>query len=151
MAVASVGDRATAETEITADSIETFAELSGDTNPLHLDEEYAAETTFGRRIAHGILTAGVISAALATLPGDVIYLEQQLEFEAPVFPGDTVVGTALVTEQLGGDRLCVETTATVPEREKTVLSGEAIVLSVPHNDGCRHLPDRSATGGAIDR
>lgn len=134
MPVATPGDRATVETEITTETIETFAELTGDSNPIHLDPDYAAETTFEGQVAHGILTAGVISAAVAELPGDVIYLAQDLSFEAPVFPGDVVRGTATVEEVLEGDRLRVTTTASVPDRDATVITGEAVVLSVPHED-----------------
>lgn len=137
MPVATTDDTATAERTITADAIDAFAEISGDHNPIHTDETYASETMFGGRIAHGILSAGVVSAALAELPGDVIYLSQDLSFEAPVRPGDRVVATATVVEELGGDRVRVETTASVPDRDggeepETVLTGEAVVLSVLH-------------------
>ncbi|WP_424015542.1 MaoC family dehydratase [Halorubrum xinjiangense] len=134
MPVATVGETATHEVAITEETIETFAKLSGDENPIHLDDEYAAETMFGGRVAHGILSAAVVSGALARLSGDIVYLSQDLSFEKPVFPGETVEATVRVTEDLGNDRLAVETTATVPERDERVLSGEATVLSVPHGD-----------------
>jgi 3-hydroxybutyryl-CoA dehydratase len=88
---------------------------------------------FGGRIAHGMLSAGAISAALAALPGDVIYLSQDLSFENPVRPGDTVEASVEVVEALGGDRLRVETVADVVDGDR-VLSGEAVVLSVPHEE-----------------
>ena len=77
----------------------------------------------------------MVSGALARLSGDIVYLSQELSFEHPVFPGETVEATVHVTDDLGGDRVAVETTATVPERDERVLSGEATVLSVPHEDG----------------
>jgi 3-hydroxybutyryl-CoA dehydratase len=86
---------------------------------------------FGGRIAHGMLSAGPISAALADLPGDVIYLSQDLVFENPVYPGDTVTATVEVVEDLGNDRIRVDTSAETDDGE-TVVSGEAVVLSVPH-------------------
>ncbi|VTT85840.1 MaoC family protein [Halorubrum sp. DM2] len=135
MPVATVGETATHAVSITDETIETFAALSGDENPIHVDDEYATETMFGGRVAHGILSAAVVSGALARLSGDIVYLSQDLSFENPVFPGETVEATVRVTDDLGGDRLAVETTATVPERDERVLSGEATVLSVPHGGG----------------
>lgn len=134
MPVASVGDESRSRTTLTAEDVDAFATITGDDNPIHLDDEYAADTMFGERIAHGILTAGVISAAIADLPGDAIYLSQDLRFENPVGLGDRVVATATVEETLGGDRIRVETVARVPDRDEVVISGEAVVLSAPHED-----------------
>ena len=131
MPVATVGETAVNEVSITEEMLPAFAELSGDTNPIHLDDEYAAETMFGGRVAHGMLGAGVVSAALASLPGDIVYLDQDCSFEAPVRPGDTVEARATVAEELGGDRLRVETVASVDG--EPVIEGEATVLSVPHD------------------
>jgi 3-hydroxybutyryl-CoA dehydratase len=129
MPVASVGDTAEASITVTEQTIEAFADLTGDHNPIHEDPEYASETMFGGRIAHGMLSAAPISAAAADLPGDIIYLSQDLTFENPVYPGDTVTATVEVVEDLGGDRVRLDTTA---ETDETVVSGEAVVLSVPH-------------------
>lgn len=131
MAVASPGDTASASIKVTGDVIDRYADLVGDHNPIHLNDEYASETMFGGRVAHGMFSAGVVSAALAALPGDIIYLEQDLEFTKPVRPGDTVTATVEVIEDLGSDRLRVDTIAETDER---VLQGEAVVLSVPHDD-----------------
>lgn len=131
MPVAGTGDTASAAVDVTEDDIQTYADLVGDQNPIHTNPEYAAETMFDGPIAHGMLSAGVVSAALADLPGDVIYLSQDLSFERPVRPGDTVTATATVVEELEGDRVCVETVA---ETEEPVVTGEAVVLSVPHDD-----------------
>ncbi|WP_232685705.1 MaoC family dehydratase [Halobacterium zhouii] len=129
MPVAAVGDTTTSAVTVTEETIEAYADLSGDHNPIHEDDGYASETMFGGRIAHGMLSAAPVSAALADLPGDIVYLSQDLTFENPVFPGDTVTARVEVTEELGGDRLRVETVA---ETDETVVSGEAVVLSVPH-------------------
>ena len=135
MPVATVGKTATYAVSTTEETIEAFAALSGDENPIHLDDEYAAETMFGGRVAHGTLSAAVVSGALARPSGDIVYLSQELPFEDPVFPGEAVEVTVRVTDNLGGDRVAVETTATVPERDERVLSGEAMVLSVSHENG----------------
>ncbi|MFW6003178.1 MAG: MaoC family dehydratase [Halanaeroarchaeum sp.] len=133
MPVATPGDTATAERTITTADIRQFADITGDHNRIHTDEAYADETLFGGIIAHGMLSAGVISAAVAKLPGDVIYLTQDLQFEAPVRPDDRIVGEATVVEDLGDDRLQVETVASVPDRNvDPVIDGEATVLSIPH-------------------
>jgi 3-hydroxybutyryl-CoA dehydratase len=131
MPVATVGDAATASMVVTDETIAQYAALTGDENPIHTDDDYAAETMFEGRIAHGILSAGAISAALAALPGDVVYLSQDLRFENPVRPGDTVEASAEVVEVVGGDRVRAETVADVVDGER-VLSGEAVVLSLEH-------------------
>ncbi|WP_416839984.1 MaoC family dehydratase [Haloferax sp. DFSO52] len=128
MAPATVGDTARATLDVTTDRIEAFADVTGDTNPLHLDDEHAAASMFGGRIAHGMLTAGAVSAALGDLPGEIVYLSQDIEFVNPVRPGETVTVTATVVEALGDDRIRVETVA---ETTETVLTGEAVVLSLP--------------------
>ncbi|EFW93538.1 MaoC family protein [Haladaptatus paucihalophilus DX253] len=129
MPVASVGDSETATLELTQERIDRFAALTGDENPLHVDADYAEDGLFGGRVAHGALTASVVSAALAALPGDIVYLSQNIDFENPVRPGETVSATATVTEDLGTDRLAVEISA---ETDREVLSGEATVMSLPH-------------------
>ena len=134
MPVASVGETASHEVQVTAEAIDAFAELSGDDNPIHLDDAYAAETMFGGRVAHGMLSAAAVSAALASLPGDIIYLEQELTFDAPVRPGEAVRAAVEVVEDLGGDRLRVRTEAFVDARDERVLDGEATVLSLAHEE-----------------
>ncbi|USZ69080.1 MaoC family dehydratase [Halorussus salilacus] len=130
MPVATVEDTAEATLTVTEGLIDDYADLTGDDNPIHRDAEYASETLFGGRVAHGMLSAGVVSAALADLPGDIVYLSQDLDFENPVRPGQTVTATATVVEDLGDDRIRVETVAETDEER--VLSGEAVVLSLPH-------------------
>ncbi|MFP5401531.1 MAG: MaoC family dehydratase [Gammaproteobacteria bacterium] len=106
-----------------------FAGVSGDTNPVHLDQEFAASTMFGGRIAHGMLSAGLISAVFGTrLPGPgCIYLSQNLKFKAPVKIGDTVVARVTVKELKTEKRRAVfSTVCTVGAT--VVLDGEAELL-----------------------
>ena len=130
MPVAEIGDTSTVEKEITEDVIADFAEVSEAFNPVHTDPEYAEETMFGGRIAHGMISGALISAALADLDGDIIYLSQDLQFQDPVFPGDTVTATVEVEDIDDDDRLHVDTTATVDDN--AVVSGKAVVLSMEH-------------------
>lgn len=122
----SVGDSIRFSKAITQEDIERFASASGDTNPIHLDDEWADATRFNGRIAHGVLVAGLISAALARLPGSVVYLSQDLEFRAPVRIGDTVTANAEIVEELGGGQYRIRTT--VLKDEEIVIDGEAVVL-----------------------
>ena len=123
-----VGMSATFSKTITEADIVLFAGVSGDTNAIHINEEYAATTAFKGRIAHGMLSASVISAAVANrLPGPgAIYLNQQLNFLAPVRPGDTVHATIKVREVVAErGRVVLETTCSV--KGIMVIDGEALV------------------------
>jgi 3-hydroxybutyryl-CoA dehydratase len=116
------------------EDIAAFAALSGDTNPVHLDEEYAAGTRFKVRIVHGLLTASYISTVLGTkLPGaGAIYLSQTLNFRAPVYHGDTVTALVEVTEMIEEkSRIVLACTCHVGER--LVLDGEARLM-VPRRE-----------------
>jgi 3-hydroxybutyryl-CoA dehydratase len=125
-----VGDTASLTKTITDADIHAFAELSGDRNPIHLDDEYAANTRFGRRIAHGMLAASLISTVLGTeLPGiGTVYLSQTTQFLAPVYPGDTV--TARVTVRKIRDDKPIVTLETICENQRgeVLIKGEAVVL-----------------------
>ncbi|WP_254532317.1 CBS domain-containing protein [Natrinema gelatinilyticum] len=123
----SVGDSARFTKSISEDDVETFAEVTGDTNRLHLDADYAAETRFGKRIVHGVLANGLISAALARLPGLTIYLSQESSFRAPLSIGERVTAVCDVVEDLGRAKYRIETTV-VNGDETTVLEGGAVVL-----------------------
>jgi 3-hydroxybutyryl-CoA dehydratase len=114
---------------VTEADICLFAGVSGDTNPVHLNQEFAATTSFGGRIAHGILTASFISAVIGTkLPGPgCIYVSQTLRFKAPVKAGDTISAEVKVREIVAEKRRVVlDTVCSVGGR--TVLDGEAVVL-----------------------
>jgi len=130
MAVASVGDTASAELEVTRDDVERFAALTGDDNPLHVDPDYASDGVFGEPVAHGMLTASALSAALADLPGDVVYVSQDLAFTRPVMPGETLTAEVEVVEELPDDRLRVRTMASGDEGR--AIEGEAVVMSLAH-------------------
>ena len=125
------GDKASRATTITDEMIRTFAELTGDSNPVHLDEAYAASTRFGRRIAHGMIAAGLISAALANdLPGPgTVYLSQTLQFKAPVYPGDTITTTIEVKNVRADKPIVTLGTVCKNQEGKVVLEGEAVVLA----------------------
>jgi acyl dehydratase/CBS domain-containing protein len=127
-----VGDGVSFAKTVSEADVEAFAQASGDTNRLHLDEEYAAGTRFGRRIAHGTLVAGIISAALARLPGMVVYLSQDTSYLGPVDVGDRVTAECTVVEQVGESRYRLTTEATVDG--ETVVDGEAVVLVDPLPD-----------------
>jgi 3-hydroxybutyryl-CoA dehydratase len=119
-----VGSRAERTFPVDAARIEAFADVSGDRNPVHLDEEYAAGTRFGGRVAHGMLTAAFFSGLLANdLPGPgTIYLGQTLRFTAPVRPGDEV-------------RCEVEVTALDEARGRATLATRAYVGDTLVADG----------------
>lgn len=123
----SVGEEFTFAKTLTETDIEQFAEATGDTNPLHLDAEYAGATRFGGRIAHGVLTTGVVSAAIARLPGMPVYLEQNARFTAPVHSGERVTATIEVVEQETIDQFRLSTVVTDEDGE-IVLDGDALVL-----------------------
>lgn len=124
------GDKASRITTITDEMIRLFANLSGDNNPVHLDDDYAQTTRFGRRIAHGMIAAGLISATLANdLPGPgTVYLSQTLQFKAPVFPGDTITTTVEVKNVRPDKPIVTLTTFCKNQDDKVVLEGEAVVL-----------------------
>ena len=118
------------ERQITQNDIVLFSQVSGDKNPVHLDEEYAQQTIFGKRIAHGMLTASLISAVIAEhLPGHgTVYLSQTLKFVRPVLPGQIVTTTVLVTHiEYSNRRVTLDCKSEVDE--KIVLAGEALVLA----------------------
>lgn len=124
-----VGQTATLAKTITDADILMFSAVSMDTNPIHLNEEAARETRFGGRIAHGMLSAALISAVLGTtLPGPgAVYLGQTLRFKAPVRPGDTVRATVAITD-LNPERKRATLRTTCLVKETVVIEGEASVL-----------------------
>jgi acyl dehydratase len=124
------GETASRTMTITDELIRRFAELTGDTNPVHLDDDYAAGTGFGRRIAHGMIAAGLISATLANdLPGPgTVYLNQTLKFKLPVYPGDTVTATVEVLSVRPDKPIVTLSTVCTNQSGNVVLEGEAVVL-----------------------
>ena len=112
---------------ITEADIMRFAEVSGDFNPVHVCEEYAKKTSFGGRIAHGMLVAGLISAAVAKLPGLVIYLSQTIKFLKPVRIGDSITATAEVIDKDDTKGILELKTTCLNQDNETVVSGESSV------------------------
>ncbi len=126
-----IGASASRTTRITADLVATYAQITGDSNPVHLDEAYAAQTRFGRRIAHGMYTASLLSAVLANdLPGPgTIYLGQDVKFKAPVFIGDTITATVEVIAYREDKRIATFKTTCTNQDGTVVIEGEAVVLA----------------------
>jgi 3-hydroxybutyryl-CoA dehydratase len=126
-----VGSTASFSLPVTQEGIATFSEITGDTNPLHTDASYAARTRFKQPIAHGMLGAGVISAAIGTrLAPDsaVIYLAQNMQFRAPVMAGDEITATVTVTK-VDTERSRVSLDTVVTKQDGTeVIRGDALVM-----------------------
>ena len=123
----SIGMTASYAHTITDADVHAFADLTGDHNPLHLDEEFARTTRFKGRVAHGMLTASFFSTALAILPGPgTVYLSQSLAFRAPVRIGDTVEARVTVSEIRDKGRVLLKTVATVGDT--VVVDGEAMAM-----------------------
>ena len=130
-----LGTSASFTKTVTAADIDAFAALSGDTNPVHLDQAYAETTPFKVRIAHGMLSVGFISAVLGTkLPGPgAVYMSQTLRFKAPVKIGDSVTATCTVTELIAEKRRAILSTI-CKVGDTVVIEGEAMVM-VPSRGG----------------
>ena len=130
-----VGDEVRFSKRLTQKDVENFAYASGDTNRLHLDDDFAAKSRFGNRIAHGTLVSGTISSALARLPGLTVYLSQDLRFLKPVDIGERVTAICEIVEDLGGNRYRL-TTRVEREDGEAVIDGEAVVLidDLPDNE-----------------
>lgn len=124
-----LGQSASLAKTISESDVYLYAGVSGDNNPAHVNEQYASGTRFGGRIAHGMLSAGLISAVLGTkLPGPgAIYLGQTLKFMAPVYFGDTVTATATIRElDSEKNRAILDTTCT-NQNGTVVITGEAVI------------------------
>ncbi|HMQ58962.1 MAG TPA: MaoC family dehydratase [Rhizobiaceae bacterium] len=127
----SLGMTASRTRTITDEDVRLFAQASGDTNSIHLDEAYAAQTPFKRRIAHGMLTASLISAILGNdLPGlGTIYLGQEVKFKAPVFIGDTVTASVELIKYREDKRIATFRTTVTNQDGVLVVEGEAVVIA----------------------
>jgi 3-hydroxybutyryl-CoA dehydratase len=128
-----VGDSASFTKRIGDDDVVRFAELSGDTNPVHLDDTYAERTRFGQRIAHGVLALGLVSAVLGTqLPGPgAIYLSQTIKFSRPVYVGDEITAKVTIKEVRQDKPILTLDTVCTNGRGERVLAGEAVILYEP--------------------
>jgi 3-hydroxybutyryl-CoA dehydratase len=124
-----IGDNFSTSKQITDAVVRAFAELSGDFNPIHLDEEFARKTQFGKRIAHGMISGALISAVLGYEFKErrVVYLSQTLKFVAPVFLDDTVTATATVINIRQDKPIVTLKTVCAKQNGETVVEGEAVV------------------------
>lgn len=131
-----VGEKITYTKRVSDEDIHDFARITGDVQRIHLDEPYAGRTRFKRRAAHGVLTLGLVSAALGTrLPNaeeTAIYVSQNLRFTRPVFIGDTVTVNLEVVGVNPDRRLVTLSTNCVNQTNDPVMTGEAVVLLDPY-------------------
>ena len=128
-----IGDRFSAAKQITDAVVRAFAELSGDYNPIHLDEEYAKTTQFGQRIAHGMISGALISAVLGYefKERKVVYLSQTMKFVAPVFIDDTVTATATVVNIREDKPIVTIETVCTNQNGAVVVTGEGKIMLLP--------------------
>ena len=122
-----VGDTASRSLTLAPDAVKAFAELTGDYNPLHFDEDFAAQTKFGRLVVQGGLTTGLLHALVAMdMPGSgTVFLSQDWKFTAPVFIGDTIAAEATVMRVHATKPVCQLAVCVKRQDDKTVLEGEA--------------------------
>jgi 3-hydroxybutyryl-CoA dehydratase len=125
------GQQASMTRRVTAADVERFAEITGDKNPIHLQEEFATTTRFKRRIAHGLLTASYVSAVLGSqLPGPgTIYLSQSLTFKAPVYLDDEITARVTVLKYRADKQILTLRTECVNQDGVTVMEGQAVCLT----------------------
>jgi 3-hydroxybutyryl-CoA dehydratase len=128
-----IGDSFSTRREITDELVRAFAELSGDFNPIHLDEEFASTTRFGRRIAHGMLSGALISSVLGTKFKErrIVYLSQTLRFVAPVFIGDLVTATGTVKNIRSDKPIVTLETVCTNNKGEALVTGKAVVMILP--------------------
>lgn len=126
-----VGDKDSITKTITPSVVKAFADVSEDHNPLHQDEEYAKTTMFKRCIAHGMISAGLMSAVAGTkLPGDAVYISHNMRFKLPVFVGDTITAWLAITEKMDDAKKIFKTRAWVENQHgKVVVDGEAVFMA----------------------
>ena len=126
-----VGDKASLTKTITPQVVQAFAEVSEDFNPLHLSEEYAKTTRFGRPIAHGMISAGLMSAIGGTkLPGEAIYISHNMQFKRPIFVGETVTAWVEIIDKMDDEKKLIKARAWVENQDgKLVVDGEAVYMA----------------------
>jgi 3-hydroxybutyryl-CoA dehydratase len=132
-----IGDAADLSLVADAETVNIYARLTGDFNPVHLDEDYAARSFFKKRVAHGLLAAGLIGAVMGTrLPGPgSIYLRQELDFKSPVFLGETITARVQVLEKFDRQEKIKLRTWVENQDGRVVLDGSAVVLFRPTGRG----------------
>jgi 3-hydroxybutyryl-CoA dehydratase len=127
-----IGDKASISKKITPEVVKMFADVSEDQNPLHQSEEYAKTTIFGRCIAHGMISAGLMSAVAGTkLPGEAIYMSHNMQFKRPVFINDTITAWMEVIEKINDEKKIYKCRAWVENQDgKVVVDGDAMFMAV---------------------
>lgn len=125
-----IGDKFSTTKQITDEVVRAFAELSGDFNPIHLDEEFAKTTRFGKRIAHGMISGALISAVLGyqLRERSVVYLSQTMKFLAPVFIDDTVTATATVINIREDKPIVTIECVCTNQNGEPVVKGEGVIM-----------------------
>ena len=124
-----IGDRESVTKQITTQVIAQFAEVSEDRNPLHLDEEFAKTTQFGQCIAHGMISAGLLSAVHTKYPGDgTVYLSQTLKFVRPVLVNDTLTAYSELKEKVEGKYRIITKDWVENQKGEVVVEGEAVLM-----------------------
>lgn len=125
-----IGDKFSTSKKITDEVIRAFADLSGDFNPIHLDEEFASQTRFKKRIAHGMISGALISAVLGNefKERKIVYLSQTMKFIAPVFIDDTVTATATVASIREDKQIVSVETVCTNQNGETVVTGEGKLM-----------------------
>ncbi len=128
-----IGDTAEISKTISESDVYNFAGICGDFNPLHVNHEFAAKTPFKQRVAHGMLSASLISTVLGTtLPGkNTIYLDQTIKFCAPVFIGDTITARVEVIELIAAKNIAKLKTEAFNQSGNMVIEGQATVMKKP--------------------
>lgn len=136
------GARAEHTQTVTEDAVVLYAELTGDYNPVHVDERYARATRYGARVAHGLLTCGLVQKSLTQLvaPGGVS-LSYEFRLRGPVFLGDTVTASAEVVEKRAERRLVVCALACVNQEGETVVEGEATIKMLENESRAQVAPE----------
>jgi len=126
-----IGDSASLTKTFSDADVRAFADISGDKNPIHLDDDYAEQTRFKQRLVHGMLTSGLISAVLGMqLPGPgSVYIRQIINFRAPVFINETITATVTVSKVRTGKPIITLETVCKNQDDIIVLDGEAVLLA----------------------
>ena len=128
-----IGDSFSTSKQITDSVVRTFAEFSGDYNPIHLDEEFARNTRFAKRIAHGMISGALISAVLGYefKERKIVYLSQTMKFVAPVYIDDTVMATATIASIREDKPIVTLETICTNQNGEIVVKGEAAIMILP--------------------
>lgn len=125
-----VGDKACFAKTITDAEVCLFAGITGDLNPLHIDDQYAQSTRFGRRVVHGIFGTGLISTTLTLLGTGCVYLSQEVRFKRPVFVGDTITAEAEIIEKRPEKNILIVKTTCTNQKGEVVIDGQAALMAL---------------------